>query len=373
MKRASTTEGALDVMPPIHVEFIENQLANPDGSGGEEVEKYHRALFLRHHAVEWETQRQAAKVHEERLVFLQAALKKIDHQLETRTSLVPPMDGQDDTRPMAPWNAWDITMFAACLGGIVCLMTFGVWNISFNLLESGLVTFRDNPLRPYLWAALLPAGALAIKLGWDMMENGRKRTLYVWACLLLGMLGVIVWIGAYACIYPTLSKGIDAHIATLTVFGDQTTGLNFAGAKWVDVTTVAAQAVAEIFLSALMGIYLTTLYARHWPVRLARDAGYAQLIHERETLEESIARERRELGEATGIVIKLENELAALVAYGRSMFHREAAKRKDQSEKRQVILDELSDHLRTHLERLDPGNRLVTAGTNPPRRNDNGT
>ena len=69
-------------------------------------------------------------------------------------------------------------------------------------------------------------------------------------------MSVLVWAGAYACVYPTLSKGIGEHIASLTVFDNQLPssapifGLNFAGAKWIDVITVAGQAIAEIFLSA---------------------------------------------------------------------------------------------------------------------------
>src|SRR4029077_14706055 len=103
-------------------------------------------------------------------------------------------------------------------------------------------------------------------------------------------------------------------------------GLNFAGAKWVDVVTVAGQAVAEIFLSAVLGMYLTILYARHRPVRLARDPAFAQLEKERRELEESIGRERAALGEAKGNLARLDNQLTALVAYSKSMFHRETAR-----------------------------------------------
>src|SRR5437016_9195918 len=147
------------------------------------------------------------------------------------------------------------------------------------------------------------------------------------------MLGVFVWAGAYVCVYPTLSKGIGEHIASLTVFDNQSpssaAGLNFAGAKWVDVITVAGQAVAEIFLSAVLGMYLTSLYARHRPVRLAEDPAFAQLTQERRDLEQEIARERLSLGEATGHLVRLENQLTALVAYGKSIFHREAGRRHD--------------------------------------------
>lgn len=353
------------ITPPVHLEFIQNQLENSSSSAGEEIEQYHRALFLHHNAVEWEKYRQQAKTCEERLAFLETELKKTELDLGEQTKLVPVVvDGQEDVKPTSPWNAWDVSMFVVCSLGILGLMTFGVLNISFNLLESGFVTFRESPFRSYLWAALLPVGALAVKIGWDFLEDRRRRNRYLWSCLMIGMLGVLVWVGAYAAVYPTLSKGINEQIASLTVFDTASpgsaaaTGLNFAGAKWIDVITVAGQAVAEIFLSAVLGMYLTNLYARHRRVRLAYDPAFIQLELERRNLNETIARERLNLAEANGNVVRLENQLTALIAYGKSLFHREAAKRQDQNEKRQVILDQLSENLRHHLESIESGNRL---------------
>lgn len=358
------------IAPAVHLEFIQNCLENPAASAAEPVEHYHRALFLHHHAVEWERYRQQARAHEDRLAFLEGQLRSTDLALSARTRLVPvTVEGLEDTRPTCPWNGWDAAMFAACCLGIVSLMTFGVWNISFNLLESGLVTFRENPVRSYLWAALLPVGALAVKIGWDLIQDRKRRDVYLWTCLLLGMLGVAVWAGAYASVYPTLSKGIGEHIASLTVFDSPSSGsaagLNFAGAKWIDVITVASQALSEICLSAVLGMYLTTLYARHRPVRLARDPAFTQLMQERNHLEAGVTRERLGLGEAAGNLVRLENQLSALIAYGTSVLHREQARRQDQAEKRQVILDQLSDHLRRHLDTSEADNRLAAAS--PPR------
>src|SRR5436190_17323370 len=259
MKTTTPTSSPESIVPAVHLEFILNHVQNPAASGLQSVEQYHRSLFLHHHAVEWEKFRQQARIREDRIAFFEDQLKNTDLGLSARTRLVPvTVDGQEDTKPSCPWNTWDVLMFAAGCLGIVCLITFGVWNISFNLLESGLVTFRDNPIRSYLWAALLPVGALAVKIGWDFLQDRKKRDMYLWTCLLIGMLGVLVWVGAYACVYPTLSKGINEHIASLTVFDNPSPGsraspgLNFAGAKWIDVITVAGQAMAEIFLSAVM-------------------------------------------------------------------------------------------------------------------------
>jgi len=369
MKARESKPDSGQITPADHLEFIQNQLENSSSSGHDEVEHYHRAVFLHHHAVEWEKYREEARTCQERLSFLEGRLKNTQLWLDERTKLLPvTVDGQEDTKPSCPWNAWDLTMFVACALGIVCLITFGVLNISFNLLESGFITFRESPFRSYLWAALLPVGALGVKIGWDFLQDPRRRAIYLWSCLALGMLGVIVWVAAYACVYPTLSKGINEQIASLTVFDNPSpsapsvTSLNFAGAKWIDVITVAAQAVAEIFLSAVLGMYLTSLYARHRPVRLVHDPAYAQLEAERRDLEHSIARERAGLGLANGNLLRLENQLSALIAYGKSLLHREVAKRQDQSEKRQVILDQLSEHLRHHLEG-GPANRLTANAT----------
>lgn len=367
MKTALPKSNTENISPAVHLEFIQNQLENPEGSAPEEIEGYHRALFLHHHAVEWETYRQQVKTHGDRLAFLESQLKDTEIRLSERPKLIPVrVDGRDDVQPTSPWNFWDVTMFVICALGILCLITFGVLNISFNLLESGFITFRENPFRSYLWAALLPVGALAVKVGWDCLPEGRPRVKYLWACLVIGMIGVLTWVGAYACVYPTLSKGINEQIASLTVFDTPASGqggahVNFAGAKWIDVVTVGGQAVAEIFLSAVLGMYLTTLYARHRPVRLAHDPAFSQLDDERRRLEEEVSRARLRFGEASGHLVRLENQLTALVAYGKSMFHREAAKRQDQTEKRKVILDQLSDHLRSHLETAASENRL--AGT----------
>ncbi|HEY3862171.1 MAG TPA: hypothetical protein VGO59_09810 [Verrucomicrobiae bacterium] len=369
-------EGA--ITPPVHLEFIQNQLENPGESAvaAAEIENYHRALFLHHHAVEWEQARQKARTHEDRLAFLEGRLKETEIRLHQQPRLVPVMvDGREDTAPSPPWNGWDLFMFATCCLGIVCLIAFGVSNISFNLLESGFITFRENPLRAYLWSALLPVGALAVKVGWDCLRETKTRDLYLWFCLAAGVLGVLVWVAAYASVYPSLSKGINDQIASLTVSdpasssGAMPHGLNFAGAKWIDVITVAGQAVAEIFLSAVLGMYMTNLYLRHRPVRLALDPAAAQLEHERIRLEESVARERMGLGEASGHITKLENQLAALLAYGKSMFHREAARRQDQTQKRQIILEQLSDHVRNHLDTtVAPESRRANAGGLPPYR-----
>lgn len=370
MKTTSSNPVAGNIEPSVHLEFIQNQVESPTSASIAAVEQYHRSLFLHRYGVEWEKSRQQARAHEEKVAMLEGQLKATQASLSGKTKFVPvTVDGQEDTKPTSLWNAWDMLMFAACLLGILALMAFGVWNISFNLLESGLITFRENPLRSYLWAALLPVGALAIKVGWDFVQDRRRRELYLWACLIVGMIGVFSWAGAYACVYPSLSKGIGEHIASLSVFDHATSatgaGLNFAGAKWIDVITVAGQAVAEIFLSAVLGMYLTTLYARHRPVRLAEDPAFVQLSRESRELEAVLTRERIALGEATGNILRLEHMLAALVAYSASVFQRETAQRKDQAEKRQVILDHLSEHLRTHLESAEPPRRLATATATP--------
>ena len=165
-------------------------------------------------------------------------------------------DGREDLRPSCPWNGWDLTMLVLSCLGIVALLTFGVLNISFNLLESGFITFRENALRSYLWAALLPVGALAAKIGWDCLKTPNRRDVYLWTCLGLGMLGCWFRFGRMPASIPRSPRGsmTTSPLSPCSTTPPAHRGLEFAGAKWVNVITLAAQAMAEIFLSAVLGV-----------------------------------------------------------------------------------------------------------------------
>jgi hypothetical protein len=352
-RSVTDTTGAM-----VHLEFIQNQALLPEEEGLEAIEAYHRALFLHQHAADLERFQQQGKTHAERLVHLDSRLKEIQAKLSQREKLVPVnMDGQPDVHPAAPWNIWDRAMFTAALLGILAMLVFGVLNISFNLLESGLVTFTENPLRAYFWAALLPIGALAVKIGWDFLQSRTKRDAYLWTCLTLGVAGVLVWVAAYASVYPTLSKSTAEHIDSLNVFDSASTAASVttSGAKWSDVIIVASQATAEIFLSAVLGMYLTVLYSRHRPVRLAANPLFTQLDEERRQLEESVAQERIALAEAKGSESRLMHQLTALVAYAKSMFQKEAALRRDQAQQKRLLLDQISEQLRNQLQTIQNG------------------
>jgi hypothetical protein len=356
--------------PPIHLEFIQNQAEAGDGDRVEAVEGYHRALFLHHNAGNLERYQQQGRIHENRLAYLETRLKDIHARLADYERLAPvDVNGAPDVQPTSPWNLWDRAMFVVSLLGIACLLAFGVLNVSFNLLESGLVTFMENPVRAYFWAALLPVGALAVKVGWDFLQSPRRRELYLWTCLTAGIAGVLVWVAAYATVYPTLSKSTDEQIASLSVFDRAENGapldtLTSGGAKRIDVMIVTAQAVAEIFLSAVLGIYMTMIYARHRPVRLASNPGFAQFDEERRELEESVARERAALAEARGGENRLKHQLSAFVAFARSMFEKEAALRRNESHQQRLLLDQISTQLRSQLQAVT---NPRPPGTDPDR------
>ncbi len=302
MKKLTPKEESATITPSVHLEFIQNQAGLPDNAGLEEIEAYHRALFLHHHARELERHEQERRIHEDRLGHLEGRLKDVHAKLSGLEKLIPvTANGEPDIKPTAPWNLWDRLMFTLGGIGILILLAFGVLNISFNLLESGLITFVQNPIRSYFWAALLPIGALGVKVGWDFLQTPRARDRYLWTCLALGICGVLLWLAAYSTVYPTLSKTTTEHLASLSVFDQPNASEGFlrgttaGGAKVVDALIVSAQAIAEIFLSAALGIYMTIIYTRHRPVVLAGNPLFTQLDHERTSLEENVARERLSL------------------------------------------------------------------------------
>ncbi|MCW5560106.1 MAG: hypothetical protein KIT22_19995, partial [Verrucomicrobiae bacterium] len=134
MKLTPAAPGDTAINPPVHLEFIQNQIGQPESASLEDIESYHRALFLHQHARELEQCAQAEQVHQERLAHLESRLASAQARLSGMDSLLPvSVGGEPDVRPTAPWNGWDRTMFAAGAVGILLLLVFGVMNISFNL------------------------------------------------------------------------------------------------------------------------------------------------------------------------------------------------------------------------------------------------
>src|SRR5690349_22964910 len=100
------------IAPAVHLEFIQNQSGLPEDAGIEEVEEYHRAIFLHHHAGDLEKFQQQARIHENRLSHLETRLQEAHTRLASTQKLIPAtFEGDADVRPSSPWNLWDRAMF----------------------------------------------------------------------------------------------------------------------------------------------------------------------------------------------------------------------------------------------------------------------
>lgn len=363
MNQLPAKAGPSAIDSAIHLEFIRAVAESEGGDGSQQVEAFHRAIFLHQHGRDLERCQQQRRICEDRLVGLEARLRATLARLAGEEKLLPTTSegGRDDVQPMAPWNLWDRVMFGVAALAVVCLLVFGIFNVSFNLLESGIITFAEHPIRAYLWAALLPVGALAVKVGWDFLAGARARNVYLWTCLGIGVAAVFVWVAAYAAVYPTLSKTTSEYLGSLSVFdggganAPATTSNSWTpgGAKRIDMVLVAAQALAEIFLSAVLGMYMTQLYTKHRPVRLARNPTFTQFDEERSQLEQEVARERLALADAKGEEGRLEHQLTAFIAYARSLFQREVSLRRDRNHQKQLVLDEIAEQFKRRLAAVD--------------------
>ena len=359
----------------IDADYIGHLAANPGESSASEVEAYHRALFLGRHAPEFERSLQESRIHGERVDRLESRLGEVKQTVSSVNRLLErdPSGAESTANTWVPWTVWDRVMVVIAGLGVLGLLVFGVLNISFNLLESGLVTFQENPVRAYFWAALLPVGAMAVKIGWDSLDSPASRKGYLWACLGLGVVAVLVWVAAYAAVYPSLSKNTAEQIGSLSVFdtaGGQPSGLgsvNGAGTRWVDVVIVSAQAIAELFISAALGIYMTRVFARHTAPRLPSNPLFRQLEEERAELEAELARERLALGAARGLQQRLEHQLTAVVSLARATFQKEAALRSDQSRQERLLLDQIAGQLRSQLQSVGAANGRLAPDSIPTR------
>ncbi|MBT5926258.1 MAG: hypothetical protein HOH33_06535 [Verrucomicrobia bacterium] len=359
----------------IHLEYIQYLADSRNGDGTAEVEAYHRALFMNQYGQELEHLKHKIQTHEERLEYLQPRLAKLRDQVKDVDSLVPVNHlDKPDVQPSQPWNMWDRFMFGLAGVGIFCLVIFGVLNISFNLIESGIVSFADYPYRAYFWAALLPVGAFAVKIGWDLIQPGSARLFYTWSCLVIGVIGVLVWVMTYASMYPSLSMSSAEQLASIQLFdaneGAGNIGDSMIGnVKWMDMVIVASQSLAEIFLSALLGIFMTTVYQRHRPVRLAINPLHQQRNEEREDFENALEAEQNQLAKSKGKEMKMESQLQVFLSYARTLYEKELVIRQRHSHRKHQMLSKIASDLRTRLEEVEsetaPSNLLETNSKAP--------
>ena len=115
---------------------------------------------------------------------------------------------------------------------------------------------------------------------------------------------------------------------------------------------------------------MTVVYSRHRPVRLAGNPLFTQLDEERGSLEDQVALERMALADARGHQSRLENQLTALLSYARSLYQKESALRRDQSQQKQQLFDQISEQLRTQLQTIENGH--VDRHTKPVLNSSNG-
>ena len=59
------------------------------------------------------------------------------------------------------------------------------------------------------------------------------------------------------------------------------------------------------------------------------------------------------LAEARGKQARLESQLTALVAYARSVFQKESALKRDQAQQKRLVLDQISEQLRSQLDTME--------------------
>jgi hypothetical protein len=72
-------------------------------------------------------------------------------------------------------------------------------------------------------------------------------------------------------------------------------------------------------------------------------------------LEREVEEARMGLASARGEETQLENQLAALASFAKSIYQKETVSHREQSQQKEALLDQISKHLRTQLEAIPNG------------------
>jgi len=162
-------------------------------------------------------------------------------------------------------------------------------------------------------------------------ERRRRDFLFYGVCLAQGILGVCGFgVAAYAlCVSDFVKKAINEQIASLTLFDSNSTGGGAVGQaqlspapNGIDAITVRRSGHGrDLSFGRSLGMYLTNLYARHranpvWCVILPSHSWKPNAEHWRRKIAPRAA--GFEPGQRK-IWRGSKNQLAALIAYGKSL------------------------------------------------------
>ncbi|MEM7529674.1 MAG: hypothetical protein AAF416_18730 [Pseudomonadota bacterium] len=208
--------------------------------------------------------------------------------------------------PVRDWSLKDKINASLYAFGIITVMFTSLLTAHGNLVGSGVPAFIENPLLPWVMAAIAPGASIAIKSMAGLFDTERTKLLFRKAVHLATGFCFFGWLAVFAGRYHGLSEGFDPF-ASASASGD-----------WA---FVMLQIGTEVLVGAALFLALEAIANRYGTHVRYRNTAYEAAL-ERETRLEA-AREAllARLAAATGTVTRLTAERARAIDAACLAFH----------------------------------------------------
>ena len=202
------------------------------------------------------------------------------------------------------WSVFDrITLLVAlCSSGV--LLALGATNVATVILASGIPVFLDQPILAWLLAGLVPAAAIALKSGSNLLQLDKSRRNFSVAIFALACITAVIWVVLFSVSF----EGATPDINLDALFEESDSGHDLTALR----NTV--QILAEVLIGAALFLVVDKIIASYRVGYRQANEAYPEAEKDVHLWEARVAAAREVFNEAHGKVSRLSAARSAYVS-----------------------------------------------------------
>lgn len=211
---------------------------------------------------------------------------------------------RDEDVPFSEWSDFDKGTIILSLVACGVLLALGSTNVATVILASGIPIFLDQPILAWLLAGLVPAAAIALKSGSNLLQLDQSKRNFSIAVFVLACIAAVVWVILFSLSF----EGATPDINLDDLFADEASGHDLTALR----NTV--QILAEVLIGAALFLVVDKIIASHrYDYRKANEA-HPEAERDVHHWEARLSAAREVFNDAHGQVSRLTAARAAYVS-----------------------------------------------------------
>lgn len=213
-------------------------------------------------------------------------------------------EASDEDVPFGEWSVFDRTTLIVALVASGILLALGSTNVATVILASGIPIFLDQPILAWLLAGLVPAAAIALKSGSNLLQLDQSKRNFSIAVFALACIAAVIWVILFSLSFEGATPDIDID----DLFADQ------AGGHDLTALRNTVQILAEVLIGAALFLVVDKIIASYRTGYRQANEAYPEAERDVHHWEARVSAAREAFNDAHGQVSRLTAARAAYVS-----------------------------------------------------------